>query len=326
MIVDSALYREGSRVPLDCPPDDFDALRRAAAEEGDFVWVGLYEPTEDELGVAAKAFGLHPLAVEDTVKAHQRPKLEQYGDTLFLVLKTLWYVDADDAVETGEIHLFTGPDFAITVRHGRGLELTAARQRLEAEEALLGHGPPAVVYAVCDTVVDGYASVVTELQVDVDEVEQSVFSPARTENSERIYVLKREIAEVRRAVIPLRDPMRRFASGQIPGVDQRATPFFRDVDDHLARAAELVESLDALLSSAFDAYLARISIQQNNDMRKISAAIGLAAVPTLVAGVYGMNFEHMPELEWTFGYPYALGLMILIVVALWIWFKRSGWL
>jgi magnesium transporter len=191
---------------------------------------------------------------------------------------------------------------------------------------VLNHGPSAVIYAVCDTVVDGYTDVVNELQIDVDEVEESVFSPARTEDSARIYTLKREISEVRRAVMPLREPMRRFASGTVTGVDEDAAPFFRDVSDHLAQAAEIVDTLDALLSTAFDAYLARISVQQNNDMRKISAAIGLVAAPTLIAGVYGMNFEHMPELSWTYGYPLALLLMAAISGVLWVWFKRSGWL
>ena len=326
MIVDSAVYHHGTRVRVDCAPHEYAALRAAAADEGDFVWVGLYKPSERELNEVAEAFGLHRLAVEDAFKAHQRPKLERYDDSLFLVLKTLWYVDADDAVETGEINMFVGPDFVITVRHGRGSQLQSARSFLESSEAVLNHGPSAVIYAVCDTVVDGYTDVIIELQIDVDEVEESVFSPARTEDSARIYTLKREISEVRRAVMPLREPMRRFASGSVTGVDEHAAPFFRDVSDHLAQAAEIVDTLDALLSTAFDAYIARISVQQNNDMRKISAAIGLVAAPTLIAGVYGMNFRHIPELGWGLGYPFALLLMAVTSGGLWVWFKRSGWL
>lgn len=326
VIVDSALYRKGQRVEVDCFPHEFDKLRGEATEDGDFVWVGLYKPSAGELDEVAEAFGLHPLAVEDALKAHQRPKLEKYDDGLFLTLKTLWYVDADDAVETGEINLFAGRDFVISVRHGRGQELHSARSRLESDSAVLTHGPAAVIYAVCDTVVDGYTDVIGELQVDVDEIETSVFSPARTNDSSRIYVLKREIAEVRRAVFPLREPMRRFAEGRVEGADHESGPFFRDVLDHLNQAADVVDTLDSLLSTAFNGHLARISVQQNDDMRKISAGVALVAANTLIAGVYGMNFDHMPELGWELGYPFALALMVLSSVGLWIMFKKSGWL
>jgi magnesium transporter len=326
VIVDSALYRKGQRVEVDCFPHEFDKLRAEATDDGDFVWVGLYKPSEGELDDVAQAFGLHPLAVEDALKAHQRPKLERYHDSLFLTLKTLWYVDAEDAVETGEINLFAGSDFVITVRHGRGSELHSARSRLESDTAILTHGPGAVVYAVCDTVVDGYGDVLDELQVDVDEIETSVFSPARTDDSNRIYVLKREIAEVRRAVLPLREPMRKFAEGLVARVDPDAAPFFRDVLDHLNQGADVIDTLDSLLSTAFDAHLARITVQQNDDMRKISAGVALAAAPTLIAGVYGMNFEHMPELGWKVGYPLAVLLMVAISGGLWVLFKKSGWL
>ncbi|WP_148613204.1 magnesium/cobalt transporter CorA [Nocardioides rubriscoriae] len=326
MIVDSAVYKGGARVSLDCHVHDYATLRGAAADRDGFVWVGLYQPSQMELNEVAEAFGLHRLAVEDAFKAHQRPKLELFDDSLFLVLKTLWYVDEDDAVETGEINMFVGHDFVITVRHGRGSQLQDARKFLEGSEEVLTHGPSAVVYAVCDTVVDAYLAVVEELQVDVDEVEESVFSDQRTQDSARIYTLKREIAEVRRAVLPLREPMRRFASGLVPGVDGQAAPFYRDVVDHLTQAAEIVDSLDTLLSTAFDAHLASISVQQNDDMRKISAGAAIVVVPTLIAGVYGMNFEHMPELSWQFGYGYALLLMFGSSGLLFWFFKRSGWL
>ena len=326
MIVDSALYRKGVRVPVDCAPTDLHELRALAEGDGDFVWLGLHEPDETELEDVAIAFGLHHLAVEDAVNAHQRPKLERYDDSLFLVLKTLWYVDAEDAVETGEINMFLGTDFIVTVRHGQGSELHSARLRLEGDESVLTHGPSAVVYAVCDTVVDGYSDVLGSLQVDVDEVEESVFSPARTDDSVRIYTLKREIAEVRRAVLPLREPMRRFAGGVVDGMPDEAAPFFRDVADHLARAADDVDTLDNLLSTAFDAHLARVSVQQNEDMRKISAGVGLVAAPTLVGSIYGMNFVHMPELGWMWGYPMALLLMATSSLSAFLFFKRSGWL
>jgi magnesium transporter len=326
MIVDSALYRDGVRVKVDCHKEDLTAVRDEATGDGDFVWVGLHEPAREELDRVAKVFSLHPLAVEDAVKAHQRPKLERYDDGLFLVLKTLWYVDENDAVETGEINLFVGRSYVVSVRHGRGTELHSARQDLEEHAAVLGHGRSAVIYAICDRVVDEYEAVVSSLMEDVDEVEESVFSPTRTEDSQRIYVLKRELAEVRRAVTPLRGPMQRFATASVPLVTQEAAPFFRDVADHVVRVSESVESLDGLLSTAFDAHLARVGVQQNEDMRKISAWAAIAATGTVVAGVYGMNFKWIPELHWHFGYFYALGLMVVISTLLYRQFKKSGWL
>ena len=326
MIVDSALYRDGARVPLPCDKDDLHAVRDATSGGGDFLWVGMHEPTGEELDRVAAAFSLHPLAVEDALHAHQRPKLERYDDAVFLVLKTLWYVDEEDAVETGEINLFVGSDFVISVRHGEGTELHTARLDLEKETAVLGHGPSAVVYAICDRVVDSYEDVAHQLEVDVDEVEESVFSPTRTHDSRRIYVLKRELSEVRRAVNPLREPMKRFATGSVPMITQDAAPFFRDVADHVIRVSETIETLDSLLSTAFDAHLARISVEQNEDMRKISAWVAIAAVGTLVAGVYGMNFTNMPELHWRYGYFFALALMIGASVVLYRLFKKSGWL
>jgi magnesium transporter len=326
VIVDSAVYRQGKRIVDDLPPSELGRIRKLATEPGDFVWVGLHEPNEEELATVEEEFGLHPLAVEDAFLAHQRPKLERYEHTLFLTVKSLWYVDANDAVETGEINMFVGPDFVITVRHGSGSELHSARRDLESKSTVLTHGPSAVVYAVCDRVVDGDLSVMSSLEEDVDEVETSVFSAQRTNDSARIYTLKREIAEARRAVLPLREPMRRFATGAVPGIDEASAPFFRDVLDHLNRVAETVDGLDQLLSSAFDAHLAQISVQQNEDMRKISAGAAIVVVPTLIAGVYGMNFQHMPELSWTYGYAYAVAVMLGASLVLWVWFKRSGWL
>lgn len=326
MIVDNALYRQGVRVDCGTATADLAGVRARATDEGDFVWVGLHEPTKNELETVAALYGLHPLAVEDALVAHQRPKLERYDDSLFLTLKTLWYVDADDAVETGEINIFMGSDFVVTVRHGAGGALRGARASLEGMRTVLEHGPGAVVYAVCDQVVDAYEAVADELVTDVDEVEASVFASERTNDSARIYVLKRELAEMRRAVQPLRDPLNRFALGVVDGVQQDAAPYFRDVADHLARVAETVDNLDSLLSAAFEAHLAQISIQQNDDMRTISAVVGLIAAPTLVAGIYGMNFTHMPELSWVLGYPFSLLLMVMSSAAVWIVARRSGWL
>ncbi|GAB6987431.1 magnesium/cobalt transporter CorA [Nocardioides pyridinolyticus] len=323
MIVDCALYRDGQRTEVG---GHWRELRARADRDGDFVWIGLHDPSEEEISEVADVFGLHPLAVEDAVQAHQRPKLERFGDLLFLVLKTLWYVDEHDAVETGEIAMFVGDDFVVTVRHGQGNELHSARAELESSRKVMAHGPGGVLYAVIDRIVDEYLDVVDDLVVDVDEIETSVFSAERTNDSSRIYVLKRELAEVRRAVLPLRDPVARLAAGDVSAVPEKAAPFFRDVSDHLARAAETVDSLDALLSTAFDAHLAQISVQQNDDMRKISAGAALIVVPTLIAGIYGMNFAHMPELGWTYGYPFALLLMGAAAGGLWVLFKKSGWL
>jgi magnesium transporter len=325
VIVDNAVYRAGCRVAHDLPVGDIVGVG-ALREPGDFQWVGLHEPSAEEIQAVAAAFNLHHLAVEDALKAHQRPKVEHYDDSIFAVLKTLWYVDEQDAVETGEINLFVGPDFVVTVRHGEGGELQGSRRDLEQRAKVLSHGPAAVLYAVCDRVVDDYEEVGAALTEDVDEIEQSVFSDQRTQDARRIYTLKRELAEVRRAVHPLREPLRRFAGGEVPGVSTETAPYFRDVTDHLHRVSELVDTLDLLLSAAFDAHVAQISMQQNNDMRKISAGAALVVVPTLIAGVYGMNFTHMPELNWTYGYPFALALMVGTAVALFALFKRSGWL
>jgi magnesium transporter len=326
VIVDNALYRGGVRVDCGTETSDLAGVRARATGPKDFVWIGLHEPTEEELDAVADLYDLHPLAVEDALSAHQRPKLERYADSLFMSLKTLWYVDEHDAVETGEINIFVGEKFVVTVRHGTGGALHGARLALEDMQAVLAHGPSAVVYAVCDTVVDRYEEVAGALVIDVDEVEASVFAPGRTNDSARIYVLKRELAEMRRAVLPLRDPVNRFATGAVRGVDAEAAPYFRDVADHLARVAETIEDLETLLTAAFDAHMAQITIQQNDDMRRISAAVGLVAAPTLVAGIYGMNFQHMPELGWVLGYPMSLLMMLGSSLAIWIIARRAGWL
>lgn len=327
MIVDCAVYRDGARMSVPGEEKDIGSAIDAVQKPGDFVWVGLHQPTAEEMNLVALSLGLHRLAVEDAVRAHQRPKLERYdGDLLFMVLKTLWYVAERDAVETGEIAVFVGPKFVVTVRHGAGSDLSVTRQSLETAVDVLGHGPFAVLYSVCDTVVDAYEGVAAELERDVDQIELSVFSESRSNDSKQIYHLKREVSEFRRAVAPLRDPLLRFAQRQVAGMPSEATAFFRDVADHAIRVHEQVEALDSLLSSAHDAHMARISVQQNDDMRKISAWVAIAAVPTALAGIYGMNFDHMPELHWTFGYPLVLGVMAAACVGLFRAFKKSGWL
>jgi magnesium transporter len=326
VIVDNALYRNGERVDLGIDSHDLAGVRAKATGADDFVWVGLHDPASDELEAVADLYDLHELAVEDAISAHQRPKVERYGESLFIVLKTLWYVDEQDAVETGEISMFVGHKFVVTVRHGKGGGLHDARMRLEEASHVLAHGPSAVVYAVCDAVVDRYEEVAESLQEDVDEVEESVFSTQRTNDSARIYVLKRELAEMRRAVMPLREPMGKFTAGTVHGIHSDAGPYFRDVADHLSRVAESIDNLDSLLSTAFEAHIAQISIQQNDDMRRISAAAGIIVAPTVVGSIYGMNFRHMPELAWMLGYPMAIALMVLSSLVVFIISRRAGWL
>ncbi|MEU7014879.1 magnesium and cobalt transport protein CorA [Streptomyces sp. NPDC046385] len=327
VIVDSAIYRDGRRT--DGPADLSDALDEARATGDAFLWVGLHEPTEAEFDHVSREFALHPLAVEDALKAHQRPKLEVYDDSLFAVLKPVVYEPASDRVSTDELMVFIGDSFVVTVRHGEGAPLAAVRKRLEAEPEVLRHGPTAVLYAISDAVVDHYLDVAGELQVDLEELEADVFapagaSPART--AERIYTAKRQVLEFRRASVPLSGPMARLATGAVPFVHDHAVPFFRDVNDHLLRANELVEGLDRLLSDVLSAHLAQMGVRQNDDMRKISAWAAMAAVPTMVAGIYGMNFDHMPELHWVGSYPAVLLLMAGIVVGLYRLFKRRGWM
>jgi magnesium transporter len=326
VIVDNALYRHGERVELGTQPHELQRVHAEATGEHDFVWVGLHEPTKEELEAVAELYGLHALALEDAEKAHQRPKVEHYEGSTFIVLKTLWYVDQTDQVETGEISVFVGEKFVITVRHGEGLSLAGARANLEQMHDVLRHGPSAVVYAVCDQVVDRYAEVADAVQEDVDEVEVSVFSIERTKDAERIYILKRELAEMRRAVMPLREPMTRFANGSVPGIHRDAGPYFRDVSDHLSRVADAIESLDSLLSAAFEAHLAQLALQQNDDMRTITVIVGVVAAPTLIAAIYGMNFEHMPELSWPLGYPLALLLMLLSSTAVFLFARSKNWI
>jgi magnesium transporter len=324
MIVDCALYEGGRRSPRALPFHE--AFETAQHRPGDFVWVGLFEPTAEELEDLAQEFELHPLAVEDAVHAHQRPKLERYGDTIFLVLKTATYVDPEEVVALGEVMLFVGEGFVVSVRHGDHGELSDLRQRLEADPDRLAHGPTAVVHAVLDAVVDRYEQVLAGVDGDIDEIEAQVFSTERVDHAQRIFKLKREVLDFRRAVRPLLPPVEQLASGKVPGIETGLGEWFRDVHDHLLRVWDHVESLDAVLSSALSANLAQVGVRQNEDMRKISAWVAIAAIPTMIAGIYGMNFEHMPELGTYWGYPMALALMAGSCFLLWRWFKRQGWL
>lgn len=247
VIVDCAIYRDGRRE--DVSHDLAAAFQRTRAVPDSFIWIGLHEPSIEEFDRVSQEFSLHPLAVEDAVHAHQRPKLERYGHSLFLVLKTLRYVEETSSIEAGEIMLFVGEGFVVTVQHGETNPLGSVRRRLEGEERILRRGPAAVLYAVCDEVVDTYGLAAAGIEQDVEEVEQSVFSPTRTNDAERIYSLKREVMEFRRAVIPLATPMRALTEGAVPGVDEETRPFFRDVTDHVLRVSEQVQYFDDLLAS-----------------------------------------------------------------------------
>ena len=331
-LVDCAVYVDGVRRPGRCDPAGIAAVRSSG--EG-FVWLGLHDPDGTELAALADRYELHPLAVEDALHAaHQRPKLDRYEDTLFAVLKTVRYVHPDtpaadvEVVETGEISVFVGRDFVITVRRGEPRGLQGLRRTLEQDPERLAMGPSAVLHAIMDRIVDDYLGVVTSMQLDVDAVETAVFGgPGRSRrDAERIYVLKREVLELRRAVTPLAAPLRTLSERPVRLVHPEIREYFRDVEDHLARVTEQIGAFDELLTTIIQANLAQVTVEQNEDMRRISAWVAILAVPTAVAGLYGMNFEHMPELAWRYGYPFTLAVIGLSCLVLHRGFRRNGWL
>jgi magnesium transporter len=323
MIVDCAIYRSGQRQTVD--GDISDALD-AAREHGDcFLWIGLYEPTQEEFDLVRDELKLHPLAVEDAVNAHQRPKLERYGDSVFIVLKTAHYIEATSDVEIGEIMLFVGADFVIVVRHGQGSPLAPVRQRLEQNPELLAAGPSAVLYAVCDQVVDVYGLVSHEIEADIMELEKRVFSARRGDVTEDIYTLKREVLEFRTAEDPLIPVLQDIVKGRVD-VCSKTLEEFRDVLDHLLRVDQAVDATNELLTNVLNAHLALVGMQQNEDMRKISSWAAILAIPTMIAGIYGMNFTHMPELTSVWGYPAVWIVIASACVLLYRRFKKSGWL
>ncbi|MEV6806061.1 magnesium/cobalt transporter CorA [Streptomyces sp. NPDC051132] len=330
-VVNCVTYQDGVRVS-GCA-DLVDAVRLVRTTGEGFVWLGLHEPTEREFAGVAELFALHPLAVEDAVEAHQRPKLEHYGDTLFAVFKTVCYVEHErltatsEVVDTGEIMVFAGRDFVITVRHGRHGSLGPLREELETDPVQLAKGPAAVLHAIADHVVDDYLSVTDEVQGDIDQVETEVFSEygARLDPG-RIYQMKRELLELKRAVVPLGRPMEDLATRPIRVVGPEIQAYFRDVLDHLIRAKDQIAAFDELLNSILQAHLAQVTVAQNEDMRKITAWAAVIAVPTMVCGVYGMNFRHMPELHWRFGYPLVMSVMAVACLTLYRGFRRNGWL
>ncbi|CAN5383899.1 magnesium/cobalt transporter CorA [soil metagenome] len=321
VIIDCAAYRDGIRSDTSPQAASLNDALASLDDDHDFIWIGMHDPTLSELQQIAEPLKLHPLAVEDAIEAHQRTKVERYSDHLFLSIRTVTY--NADAVETAEVSMFLGEKYLLTVRHGNGHDLKRVRARAEKNADLLGHGATAAMHAILDSIVDEYEKVAAELEIDVQEVEQSVFSITRTNDASRIYALKRETLEFRRAVLPLKEPMIRFSQGVVA---EEARPFFRDIADHLVRVAEAIESIEKLLENALQAHLAQLSVQQNEDMRKLTAGATLFAVPTAIAGIYGMNFEHMPELTWQYGYPLALVVIASLCAYIYWRFKRSGWL
>ena len=338
VIGDCGVYENGHRRPGRVALGEAGKIARTTPG---FVWIGLQQPTAEDIAVVAQEFNLPPLAVEDAVKAHQRPKLELYDDVLFLVLKPVRYIDHDEVVRVAELAIFLGPRFLVTVRHGESDVLRRVREEVDRGASnLLDHGPTGVLYRVADLVVDGYEEAIGYINEDVDDIEAQVFASTDADHSERIYKLKREIAEFRRAVLPLATPLDRLAAGLVPGIDTGATTLFRDVHDHVLRAADAIEGHDRLLSDVLQADLARvaarqsqiavrqneIAVRQNEDMRRISAWAAIALVPTAIAGIYGMNFENMPELGWRYGYFLVLGVIASVCFVLYRLFRRNGWL
>ena len=336
-VVDNAVYVDGRR---HAEPPSLEHTYETLREVGGMAWIGLYRPDHQTVTSVAEEFGIHGLAVEDTVKAHQRPKLERYEHVLFTVLRPARYIDADERVEFGELHVFIGPDFVLTVRHAEVPDLGKVRRRMEASPELLRRGPEAVLYAILDEVVDEYAPVVAGLENDIDEIEDQLFAgdPAV---SRRIYELFREVMEFQRATHPLLGILDALDAGAAKyKVDEELRRYLRDVHDHVVRVVDRADSFRALLQNALTVNativgerqneemraMTRASLMQNEEVKKISAWAAILFAPTLVGTVYGMNFTHMPELAWVWGYPLALGLMVLGSIPLSTVFRLKRWL
>jgi magnesium transporter len=337
-VVDAAIYRDGRRV--DTPPTVAETALRLRQQPGTMGWIGLFRPSESQLLPVADEFGLHDVAVEDAIVAHQRPKLERYGDVLFAVLRAATYLDDVEEVEFGEIHVFVGPNFVLTVRHSRTPDLAAVRHRMEEDPELLARGPEAVLYAILDSVVDGYAPVVAGLQKDIDEIETEVFG-GDPKVSRRIYELSREVIEFQRATRPLLGMLERLAAGfQKYGTDEELQRYLRDVADHATTVAERVAGFRQMLADILTVNatlvnqaqneeikrLTEASFDQNEEVKRVSAWAAILFAPTLIGTAYGMNFQNMPELHWEYGYMFALTLMVLTSVTLWVIFRARGWL
>jgi magnesium transporter len=323
MIVDCAVYRDGKRLPRSFSIEEAANEMRAT---GGFVWIGLHEPSAAEFDQVRAQFDLHELAVEDAIIARQRPKLEVYEDTVFVVLKTTRYLEAEEEIEFGDILLFLGEMFVVVVRHGEATGLAPVRRSLDRRPDVLRLGPSAVLHAIMDKVVDDYVPVLIGLGKDIDEVEADVFSAEWSNPAERIYFLKREVLEFQAAARPLVDPSSRLMRGTVPAVAPELYDYFRDIHDHVVRVASQLDQYRDLLTSILEANLTQVSVRQNEDMRKISAWVAIAVVPTLIAGIFGMNFNRMPGVQEIWGFPAAIAVMAAAALGLHTLFRRSGWL
>ncbi|MET3565381.1 magnesium transporter [Leifsonia sp. 563] len=322
MIVDNAVYVDGVRTE----PPSLEETSETVRDRGGFAWIGLYRPSESELSAVAKEFDLPALAVEDALSGHQRAKIEKYSDMLFVVLRPASYVDETEKVEFGEVHVFLGDDFVITVRHFETPDLARVRKRLEGDAALLAHGPIAALYGILDEIVDEYAPVVAGLEDDIDEIEDQLFSGDRGV-TRRIYELSTEVMHFQRAVDPLKDVLRSLREGLIAReADEGLRDRFRDVEDHVIRVTERADGFRQILQNALTVHTALVGRQQNDEVKKISGWAAILFAPTLVGTIYGMNFRVMPELHWALGYPFALLLMLGMGVGLYVVFKRKGWI
>jgi magnesium transporter len=320
MIVNCAVYAHGRKV-TDLP---IEQISDVLQNEGQFLWVGLHEPSEALLRQIQEEFGLHDLAIEDAHRAHQRPKIEEYGDELFVVLRTARL--EGDAIHFGETHVFVGPRFVVSIRHGASLTYARVRERCEATPELLEKGPGFVLYALLDFIVDNYFPIVDALEERLEDLEEEIFGRQfRRETTERIYHFKRELGMIKRAVSPLMEVCNRLSRFDHRTIPQDMQPYFRDVYDHVLRINEAVDSLRDLVATVLEANLSLVSIGQNDVMKKLAAWAAILAVPTMVAGIYGMNFTFMPELHWRWGYPGVMALTAGLCGFLYSRFKRATW-
>jgi magnesium transporter len=322
-VVNSAAYAGGLRVGEVAIQDISEVLKQPDR----FVWIGLHEPDAELLREVQQEFSLHDLAIEDAARAHQRPKLERYGESLFVVLRTAHLDRATGEIEFGETHLFVGPNYVVSVRHGPSLPYIEVRSRCEANPDLMARGPGFVLYSLMDFIVDQYFPLVDALEDKLESLEDNIFSQTLTrETTERIYQLKRVLLEVKRGIAPLVDMCNRLMRADTTLIPDDVRPYFRDVYDHAIRINEMIDVLRELLTTALEANLSLVAVSQNDAMKRLAGWAAIFAVPTMIAGIYGMNFKFMPELDWPFGYPMAMALMIGACGFLYYKFKRSGWL
>jgi magnesium transporter len=321
MIVDSAIYVNGQREES----PSLERIQETTRKKSGFAWIGLYEPTREELGTVAGEFGLHELAVRDSLRAHVRPKAERYGDTLFVAIKTARYVDETETVEFGEVHAFVGSNFVVTVRHGKTNELVEVRRRLESRPELLRRGPYAVLYAIMNRIVEDYVPVVNGLANDIDEIEVQVFQ-TDPNVSRRIYELSREVTRFHQATQPLAGTLGRLIEEESDDFDMEVQRYLRSLRDRLLRVTDESDAFRQTLQNILSVNLTLVSVNQNDQVKKISAWAAILIVPTLITGIYGMNFDFMPELHWLLGYPFSLVIMLTISLILYRRFKRLGWL